>query len=97
MFRRKCARTMFEGGDLRRCLNFTDLLSYGINNMVGAGIFVVIGVGAIHAGSGVVVSFLIAANICVLSGNCFAEFASSIPSSASGYAYLYASLGKISS
>lgn len=63
-----------KAGGLKQCLRIPDLIAYSVNNMVGAGIFVVIGAATLQAGSGIVMSFFIAALICVLSGLCFAEF-----------------------
>ena len=47
LFRRKHVSAVLEKeSGLKRCLGLSDLVAYGVNNMVGAGIFVVVGAAA---------------------------------------------------
>merc|ERR1719163_1911435 len=63
--------------------------------MVGAGIFVVVGAASVNAGPAVLSSICLSSFACACSGLCFAEFASALPSSGSGYAYLYVVIGEL--
>jgi len=84
-----------EAGKLKRCLGVPDLIAFGFNSMVGAGIFVVVGAATTDAGPAVLCSICISSFACACSGLCFAEFASALPSSGSGYAYLYVVIGEL--
>lgn len=48
-----------------------------------------------YAGPGLVLSFLVAAAAIILSGLCYAEFASRIPVIGGPYAYMYVVFGEI--
>jgi APA family basic amino acid/polyamine antiporter len=72
-----------------------DLVLMGIGAIVGTGIFVLTGTGAVTAGPALTLSFLIAAMACGFAALCYAEFASAIPVSGSIYTYSYATLGEI--
>ena len=51
--------TVLRAGEVR-CLGFVDLVSFGIGNCVGAGLFVTIGPAAVNfAGPAVTLSFLL--------------------------------------
>lgn len=80
---------------LKRSLGPVNLTAMGIGAIIGAGIFVLVGQAAAeNAGPGVIISFLLAALICVFSALCYAEFASLIPISGSAYSYAYATMGE---
>lgn len=80
---------------LKRHLGSTQLTSIGIGAIIGAGIFVITGqAAAYYAGPAVLISFLIAALICVFAGLCYAELASFIPISGGAYSYSYVALGE---
>lgn len=80
---------------LKRHLGSTQLTSIGIGAIIGAGIFVITGqAAAYYAGPAVLISFLIAAIICVFAGLCYAELASLIPISGGAYSYSYVALGE---
>jgi len=84
-----------ETHGLRRHLTSFHLTTIGIGAIVGAGIFVIIGAAsANYAGPGVIVSFMIAAVICLLTGLCYAELSSLIPSSGGSYSYSYVAMGE---
>jgi APA family basic amino acid/polyamine antiporter len=81
---------------LQRALGPLDLVMLGIGGIIGTGIFVLTGVGAVdHAGPAVMVSFALAGLACALAGLCYAEFAAMIPISGSAYSYAYATLGEL--
>jgi len=94
--RRKRARA--SGQQLVRCLGFVDLVSFGIGNCVGAGLFVTIGPAAVNfAGPAVTLSFLVGGFAAMLTALCYAQLAS-IPGigdeSGSAYMYVYATVGE---
>ena len=100
MFRRKSAAALMadagpHAGGLRRVLGALDLTALGIGAIVGAGIFVMTGVGAKQAGPGLVASFMLAGLACSMAGLCYAEFASMIPVAGSAYSYSYATMGEL--
>lgn len=80
---------------LRRELGATDLVMMGLGAMVGTGIFVISGLGAVQAGPALTLAFLLAGCACALAALCYAEFASMIPVAGSSYTYAYASLGEV--
>ncbi|MDR2296939.1 MAG: amino acid permease [Comamonas sp.] len=84
-----------HAGGLKKVLGPTDLVLMGIGAIIGTGIFVLTGTGALTAGPGLMISFIIAAVACGFAALCYAEFASTIPVSGSIYTYSYATLGEI--
>ncbi len=72
-----------------------DLVLFGIGAIIGSGILVLTGKASSEAGPAVIFSFLIAGFACCLAALCYAELASTIPSSGSTYTYLYVSVGEI--
>ena len=96
--RRCMERKPIEGeGDigLRRSLGAGQLVGLGVGAIVGAGLFSLTGIAAAdYAGPAVVLSFVIAAFGCALTGLCYSELASMVPSAGSAYAYAYAALGE---
>ncbi len=85
-----------EGGHgLRRALGPLNLITLGIGAIIGAGIFVITGQAAAQfAGTGILISFVLAGIACGFAGLCYAEFASMIPIAGSAYTYSYATLGE---
>lgn len=85
-----------EGGKgFVRHLRALQLSSIGIGAIIGAGIFVITGeAAATCAGPGIMISFIIAAIICVFAGLCYAELASIIPIAGGAYSYAYVALGE---
>lgn len=80
---------------MKRSLGAVTLTAMGIGAIIGAGIFVLTGPAAAeYAGPGILISFIIAALICVFAALCYAEFASLIPISGSAYTYAYATMGE---
>lgn len=80
---------------LERSLGSFSLISLGIGAIIGAGLFSIIGIAAAqHAGPAVVLSFILAAIGCALTGLCFSELAAMIPVSGGPYSYAYVTLGE---
>ena len=81
---------------LKKTLGMWSLIALGVGAIIGAGLFVNTGRAAAEAaGSGVTLSFAVAAIGCAFAGLCYAEFASTIPIAGSAYTYSYATLGEI--
>lgn len=86
-----------ESGEhtLKRTLGPVQLTALGIGAIIGAGIFVLSGLGAHYAGPGLMLSFVVSGLGCAFAGLCYAEFAAMIPLAGSAYTYSYAALGEI--
>src|ERR671927_528031 len=79
---------------LRRTLGVFQLTALGVGAIIGAGIFVLSGLGAHYAGPGLMLSFVLSGLGCAFAGLCYAEFAAMIPLAGSAYTYAYATLGE---
>ena len=79
---------------LKRSLTAIDLVLYGIGSSVGAGIYVLVGLGAKIAGPGIGLSFFLCGTTCILTSLCYAEFASRIPATGSAFIYAYVAFGE---
>ena len=80
---------------LKRTLGPGSLTALGIGAIIGAGIFVLSGLGAHYAGPALMLSFVLSGLGCAFAGLCYAEFAALIPLAGSAYTYAYAALGEI--
>lgn len=80
---------------LKKELKTFDLTMLGIGAIIGTGIFVLTGTGALIAGPGLMISFVLAAIACLFASLCYAEFAAMVPESGSAYTYSYTTLGEI--
>src|SRR5271170_4487729 len=80
---------------LKRTLGPGSLTALGIGAIIGAGIFVLSGLGAHYAGPGLTLSFVLSGLGCAFAGLCYAEFAALIPLAGSAYTYAYATLGEL--
>ncbi len=80
---------------LRRTLGPFQLTALGVGAIIGAGIFVLSGLGAHYAGPGLMLSFVLSGLGCAFAGLCYAEFAALIPLAGSAYTYAYATLGEL--
>lgn len=99
LFRTKDINLMLQDAQkkkLKRELTAWDLTLLGIGAVIGTGIFVLTGTGALTAGPALAVSFVIAGIACALAALCYAEFASLVPISGSVYTYSYATMGEFS-
>ncbi|MFT9005789.1 MAG: amino acid permease, partial [Liquorilactobacillus hordei] len=96
IFRKKSVAELTSGATpLRRTLRTMDLTFLGIGAIIGTGIFVLTGKGALTAGPALSLSFLIAAICCGFAGLCYAEFASIAPVAGSAYTYSYVAFGEV--
>lgn len=85
-----------QDGQLKRCLNATDVTFMGVGAIIGAGIFVLTGIAAaLHTGPAIVASYVVAGFACVFVALSYAELAASIGGCGSAYGYAYAGLGEI--
>lgn len=98
VFRKKSVESILQESS-KKAFNPTmktlDLVLFGIGAIIGSGILVLTGKASAEAGPAVVFSFLIAGLACCLAALCYAELASTIPSSGSTYTYVYVSVGEI--
>ena len=84
------------GHRLRPVLGPIHLTSLGVGAIIGAGIFVIIGIVAKDkAGPATMLSFVVAGLACTFAALCYAEFASMVPVAGSAYTYAYATLGEL--
>ena len=83
-----------EQRPLKRQLNALHLILLGIGAVIGTGIFVLTAVAANKAGPGMLLSFVIAGIVCMLTALIYAEIAAMVPVSGSAYTYSYAVLGE---
>jgi len=100
IFRRKPVEMLLaeagpHAGGLKRALTTFNLTLLGIGAIIGAGIFVLTGVGASYAGPGLVLSFVLAGFACAMAALCYSEFAAMIPIAGSAYSYSYATMGEL--
>jgi APA family basic amino acid/polyamine antiporter len=98
VFRKKNVEHMIAGAQaagLKKALGALDLTFLGVGAIIGTGIFVLTGTGAVQAGPALTVSFVIAAIACGFAALAYAEFASTIPVAGSIYTYSYATLGEL--
>lgn len=73
---------------LRRVLTFWPLVFYGLGVIVGAGIYVALGLVIERAGSGAPLSFLLAGLVACMTGLCYAELGGRFPEAAGAAAYV---------
>jgi APA family basic amino acid/polyamine antiporter len=85
-----------QKSELKRVLGKWGLTSIGVGAVIGAGIFVMTGLGAKeYAGPALALSFVVAGIGCAFAALCYAEFASFLPVEGSAYAYSYATMGEL--
>lgn len=99
LFWRRPVERMIASGEARgyrRALSTLDLAGIGIAGMIGAGIFVVLGIVARDvAGPAVVISIALAGIAATFAALTFAEFAAMVPSSGGMYEYTFAAMGRL--
>lgn len=99
LFRKKSLTQLLadaSSSGLKKTLGTWALVGLGIGAIIGAGLFVrTAAASAEAAGSGVTLSFVVAAIGCAFAGLCYAEFAAMIPISGSAYTYSYTTMGEI--
>jgi APA family basic amino acid/polyamine antiporter len=81
---------------LPRVFRTPHLIMLGLGVMIGAGIFGLAGAQAAStAGPAVILSFVVAALVCLLAAFSFAELSSTIPAAGSVYTFSYVAMGEI--
>ena len=100
LIRKPLSMLLTEAGEsgehsLKRTLGVFQLTALGVGAIIGAGIFVMAGLGAHYAGPGLMLSFVLSGLGCAFAGLCYAEFAAMIPLAGSAYTYAYATMGEI--
>lgn len=81
--------------EMKKTLNWWDLMWFGMGAVIGAGIFVLTGLEAReHAGPAVVLSYVVSGISALLSVFCYTEFAVEIPVAGGSFAYLRVELGE---
>ncbi len=79
---------------LKRSMSTLQLMFIGIGVTVGTGIFFIFSEVVPEAGPAVIISFVMAGVVAGLTVVCYAELASTIPSSGSSYSFTYATMGE---
>lgn len=82
---------------LKRRLNFSDLLLSAIGSTIGAGVFVLLPIAINMAGIGVILSILVAALITIIVAINYGELAASMPYEGGGYSWVADAFGRESS
>ena len=85
---------MAKSGQLKRTLSLPLLTLYGLGNILGAGIYVLVGKVAGLAGMGTALAFLIAMFVAGLTAFSYMELSGRYPVSASASVYLHKAFGK---
>ncbi|XP_028800010.1 cationic amino acid transporter 1-like [Neltuma alba] len=81
-------------GEMKKTLNWWDLMWFGVGAVIGAGIFVLTGLEAREkAGPAVIISYAVSGVSALLSVFCYTEFAVEIPVAGGSFAYLRVELG----
>lgn len=98
LFRKKTLNQLTDAAEksgLKKSLKAIDLAALGIGSVVGTGIFVATGTGAMKAGPAVTLSYLVAAITCGLCALTYSELASMFPVAGSTYSYSYVAFGEL--
>ncbi len=74
---------------LKRTLNLYDATSIGIGAIIGAGIFVVLGIAIGYAGPSITISIIVAGIVASFTAFSFAELGSAIPKEGGVYVFAY--------
>ncbi|KAK8471451.1 hypothetical protein PHAVU_003G225700 [Phaseolus vulgaris] len=86
-----------SGADMKRKLNWYDLVALGVGGMLGVGVFVTTGSVALHhSGPSVFISYIIAGISALLSSLCYTEFAVQLPVAGGAFSYLRLTFGEFS-
>jgi APA family basic amino acid/polyamine antiporter len=88
IFKRKLVRVGFQ-----RTMGLLGATTLGIGALMGAGIYVLIGLAAGRAGPAVWISYLVCGLLSLLSVFLFAELSKRVPFAGGGYAFAYNALG----
>lgn len=86
-----------SGADMKRKLEWYDLVALGVGGMLGAGVFVTTGRVAHNiSGPAVCISYIIAGVSALLSSLCYTEFSVEIPVAGGAFSYLRVTFGMVS-
>ncbi|KAL9314526.1 hypothetical protein ACSQ67_019978 [Phaseolus vulgaris] len=86
--------TVRSSHQMKKTLNWWDLIWLGVGSVIGAGIFVLTGMEARNVtGPAVILSFVVSGFSAMLSVFCYTEFAVEIPVAGGSFAYLRVELG----
>src|SRR5271167_1346378 len=80
---------------LKRTLGPFQLTALGVGAVIGAGIFVLSGLGAHYAGPGLMLSFVISGMGCPVAAPCYAEFAALVPLGGRAFPFAHCNLGEL--
>lgn len=94
LFRKKPIPTERDS-ELIASLGRWPLLFLGVGTIIGSGIFVILGYAIPLAGPAVLLSFVFAGLVALISALAFAELSSAIPASGSSYSYAYMAFGEL--
>ncbi|MED6173801.1 hypothetical protein PIB30_063042 [Stylosanthes scabra] len=84
-----------SGAEMKRKLNWYDLVALGVGGMLGVGVFVTTGSVALHhSGPSVFISYIIAGISALLSSLCYTEFAVQVPVAGGAFSYLRLTFGE---
>ncbi|KAF7828489.1 cationic amino acid transporter 6, chloroplastic-like [Senna tora] len=84
-----------SGSDMKRKLNWYDLVALGVGGMLGVGVFVTTGSVALHhSGPSVFISYIIAGISALLSSLCYTEFSVQVPVAGGAFSYLRLTFGE---
>ncbi|XP_030524836.1 cationic amino acid transporter 6, chloroplastic-like [Rhodamnia argentea] len=84
-----------SGADMKRKLQWYDLIALGVGGMLGVGVFVTTGpVAHSIAGPSVFISYIIAGISALLSSLCYTEFSVQIPVAGGAFSYLRVTFGE---
>lgn len=82
---------------LARDLRLFDLTMIGVGAMIGAGVFVLTGIGAGVAGPALILAFALNGAVTLLTAMVYAELGSAIPEAGGGYLWVQEALGPLQS
>ncbi|KAL6008318.1 hypothetical protein ACLOJK_033827 [Asimina triloba] len=84
-----------SGSDMKRKLEWYDLVALGVSGMLGVGVFITTGaVARNNSGSAVFISYIIAGVSAFLSSLCYTEFSIEIPVAGGAFSYLRITFGE---
>ncbi|XP_047338704.1 cationic amino acid transporter 6, chloroplastic-like isoform X2 [Impatiens glandulifera] len=84
-----------SGADMKRKLEWYDLIALGLGGMLGVGVFVTTGpVAHTTSGPSVSISYIIAGTSALLSSLCYTEFSTQIPVAGGAFSYLTVTFGE---
>ncbi|WP_434644288.1 amino acid permease (plasmid) [Thermoanaerobacterium thermosaccharolyticum] len=98
LFRKKSVIQLQDAAEqtgLNKKLTAIDLAALAIGSVVGTGVFVSTGEGALKAGPAVIISYIIGGVTAVLAALIFAELVTMFPVAGSTYTYSYVAFGEI--